>query len=849
MTVVVRDAPVGAEAGVRLRVLGGIAARLGDEPVRLRGPRHREVLARLVVGRGRVVPVDRLIDDLWPAAPPGQALAAVQKFVSQLRRALEPDRAPRAPARVLVTEPPGYALRLDAFAVDAWELERLVAQAGELLDDGHAALAHARADAAIALCRGPAFAEFADAAWARVEADRLAETALLAHERRAAAALALGRVADLLPELEAHAAAHPLREEAWRLLALAHYASGRQGDALATLRRVRATLRDELGVDPGPVLRRTERDVLDQAVPLPERPVVVGVERAAAGGGPAVPSGPAARAVPGPPAPAGIVVSWPAVPPAPSTAAPHPVPFVGRAAELAVLRSAAASAAGGRGGLVLVSGAPGAGKSALAGRLAAELGAAGWRTAAGWCPRDAPPAWPWIELLETLTAQAPPAGILTGREAASLDGLLAADGPPDDGAGPAAARFRRHRAVGAYLAGLAASRPLLLLLDDLHDADDDTLALLCRLAPDLGGTAVLVVAMLRDGEAGTDDAPEDGERLACALAELARHLPVRVTLGGLDDAAVGELVRSVCTAPVADRTVAELALRTGGNPFLVTECARLLQAEGPEAATTEVPAGVRDVLAQRIARLPAPSRALLANAAVVGRGFDVELLAEVTAEHPDAVLDAVEPAVAAGLVVEPGPGRLEFAHALVRDVAYGSLSRLRRARVHGRVAWALERTRPGEVAALAYHVAASGADDAAGSAQGSAAVRTPDARTARAVGAAAAPSSRPDGTPATGVVPFPVRTPHGSPPGRDALRMQPPDRAADGAERDARGARIRAPAAVLPRAGPARAGAGRGRGRPRPAEAGGPAVPRPTHLRAAPGPGPGPASLDEARPR
>lgn len=162
------------------QVLGPISVRIGDRPVRLRGARHREVLARLLVARGQVVPVDRLIDDLWPEQPPQQALAAVQAFVSQLRRALEPDRPPRAPGRVLVTEPPGYALRVDAERVDAWRLERLVREAGTLLDAGQPAAARDRAEAGLALCQGLAFAEFADTPWARTETDRATALRLLA---------------------------------------------------------------------------------------------------------------------------------------------------------------------------------------------------------------------------------------------------------------------------------------------------------------------------------------------------------------------------------------------------------------------------------------------------------------------------------------------------------------------------------------------------------------------------------------------------------------------------------------------------------------------------------------------
>src|SRR5262249_17062472 len=207
---------------------------------------------------------DRLIEDLWPEQPPQQALAAVQAFVSQLRRALEPDRPPRAPGRLLVTEPPGYALRVDVEHVDAWKLEPLVREAGALLDAGQPAEARERADAGLALCQGPAFAEFADAPWARTEADRATEHGLLAIERRAQAELQLGQAQDITTELEAHAAEHPLREDASRLLAMAYYAYGLQGAALAVLRRPRPPVREELGVDPGPALRQLERDVLAQ---------------------------------------------------------------------------------------------------------------------------------------------------------------------------------------------------------------------------------------------------------------------------------------------------------------------------------------------------------------------------------------------------------------------------------------------------------------------------------------------------------------------------------------------------------------------------------------------------------
>jgi DNA-binding SARP family transcriptional activator len=244
---------------VRFGVLGPVAAWDGaGEPIALKGPRHRAVLARLIIARRRVVPVTRLVDDLWTDPPVG-AVGAVRTFVAALRRALEPERPPRTPAGLLVTEGPGYALRAEPDAVDAWRFEQAVAATlppeEELV----------RLSEALGWWRGPAYAEFAEEPWARAERSRLAELRLHAVERQAEARLAVGLAAKAVPDLDAHVTEHPWREDAWRLLALALYRTGRQGDALAVLRRARTLLVEQLGVDPGPGLRRLEADILHQA--------------------------------------------------------------------------------------------------------------------------------------------------------------------------------------------------------------------------------------------------------------------------------------------------------------------------------------------------------------------------------------------------------------------------------------------------------------------------------------------------------------------------------------------------------------------------------------------------------
>ncbi|TDD63116.1 SARP family transcriptional regulator [Kribbella antibiotica] len=231
-------------------VLGPVVAwDDAGELVALKGPRHRAVLARLIVARGRVVPATRLVDELWQEPPEG-ALSAVRTFVAALRRSLEPDRAPRTQPKLLVTEGPGYALRVDK--VDAWRFEAAV-EAGEY-------------EAALKLWRGPAYADFADEPWALGERGRLTELRLLAVERLADTRLTNGQAAAAVADLDAHVTEHPWREEGWRLLALALYQSGRQADALAVLRRARAMLVEQLAIDPGTALTRLEADILNQAV-------------------------------------------------------------------------------------------------------------------------------------------------------------------------------------------------------------------------------------------------------------------------------------------------------------------------------------------------------------------------------------------------------------------------------------------------------------------------------------------------------------------------------------------------------------------------------------------------------
>ncbi|WP_260194788.1 BTAD domain-containing putative transcriptional regulator [Actinophytocola gossypii] len=645
---------------VRFGVLGPLIAENEHGPIDLRGPRHRAVLARLLVARGRVVPVTRLVDDLWEVPPDG-AVGALRTFVSTLRRALEPHRPPRGPARVLVTSGPGYALHVpDVSDVDAWRFETTVATRPPVL---------ARLEEALDLWRGPAYGEFGDRPWARAEATRLDELRLLALERRAQALLDDGRPAEAVPDLETHVTAHPWREDAWRLLALALYRAGRQGDALGALRRARAVLATDLGVDPGPALRQLESDVLAQAPHL-AAPVTAEPER------PAEPAHPPELAHPSEPArPADPERSPDSADPArfahqtrPDKPAHSPTPLVGRGVELARLDEAASAVlAGKRLGLVLVSGDAGAGKTALAEAFAKRSAAHGWTVAWGANPEDEglPAAWPWTRILT------------------ALDGPAA----PTAGSDPVAARFGWHRAVVAHLGEVANRAPLLLVLDDLHHAGEETLALLASVVTEPVRAPALLLATHRT----TDPPPA----LVTLLGRAARAEPVRIHLGGLPPNAVSDLVQAVTGRHVDDATATAIHRRSGGNPFFVRELARLADTD-----LDAVPPGVRDVVRHRIAALPEPVRDAVRQAAVIGTGVDLDVL---TALHGPDALDALETATRQGFLVEQAPGRFRFAHDLVRDTVYHDLSRSRRARWHAAVAETIEALRPGDVDALAHH--------------------------------------------------------------------------------------------------------------------------------------------------
>jgi DNA-binding SARP family transcriptional activator len=255
--------------------LGPLQVASNGSPVPLGGAKQRAVLGLLVLNANEVVPLDRLIDELWGESPPESAANIVQGYISHLRKALEPGM-PRGKHELLVSRPPGYTLRLATEQLDAERFDRLAGEGRRLLEEGDAEAASQRIREALALWRGPALADLAHEAFARADAERLEELRLAALEDRVDADLALGRHAGLVGELRELTVEHPLRERLRAQLMTALYRGGRQAEALEVFRDTRRALSEDLGIEPGPALRELEREILrhDPALGAPVPPLL-----------------------------------------------------------------------------------------------------------------------------------------------------------------------------------------------------------------------------------------------------------------------------------------------------------------------------------------------------------------------------------------------------------------------------------------------------------------------------------------------------------------------------------------------------------------------------------------------
>jgi tetratricopeptide (TPR) repeat protein len=391
--------------------------------------------------------------------------------------------------------------------------------------------------------------------------------------------------------------------------------------------------------------------------------------------------------------------------------------FVGRDREVAELLAGLEDAAGGRGRLLLVVGEPGIGKTWLAEHLAGHALRRGVRPLWGrcWEGGGAPPFWPWSQLLaalvegcdgRTLAATLGPGAAEVAQLVPGLPLRLGTPPPPARALDSPAARFSLFRAVTDGFRRAASATPLLLVLDDLHAADEPSLLLLEFLARDLRDARLLVLGTSRD----VGPAPP---QLHDAVAELVREGRL-LGLGGLGRDEVRELVRQLAGVAPAEARLTAIHQATEGNPLFVREVVRLLAAEGTLARPgrgVPLPGSVRAVIQRRLAPLSADAVAVLSAAAVVGRDFDLALVSPACELPVARVLQGLSEGMAAGLVAEvpDAVGRYRFSHSLVREVLYEQLPLPARTQLHLRVGEAIEGLHGGgpqaPLAELARHFA------------------------------------------------------------------------------------------------------------------------------------------------
>ncbi|WP_367125419.1 AAA family ATPase [Streptomyces phytohabitans] len=362
------------------------------------------------------------------------------------------------------------------------------------------------------------------------------------------------------------------------------------------------------------------------------------------------------------------------------TGIPETHALIGRDHPAGVLRAEIDRAAHSHGGLVLVTGEAGIGKTALVAGAAEEARRLGALVLGGscWDSENAPGYWPWVQVLRGLRRAATgPEWEAAERAAGSGLSVLLGEARGAEGV----ESFQLYDAVASALVAVSQTRPVVVVLDDLHWADTASLRLLEFAAQHTWFERVLLVGTYRDVEVEPADHP---------LRPLIMPLLSRattVTLTGLAAGEVGALMARTAGAEPGPELAAEVRRRTGGNPFFVEQTARLWRSGG---TVTGVAPGVRDALRRRLAQLPPPVERLLTDAAVLGREFHRRVLAATVGAPVPQVDRLLEQAVAARLVVARGAGRFAFAHDLVRETLYGALGEEEAAGRHAAVVRALE---------------------------------------------------------------------------------------------------------------------------------------------------------------
>lgn len=632
---------------MELRLFGGLRANDGAIEIDLGRPRQRLVLAILAIECGQVVGTDRLIELLWPEDGE-KKVASVQAYVSNLRKLFAD-----TPDAQIVRQLSGYRLAMGRTQIDVLRFEDHVMAGRKLVESADSAGALDHFDAALRQWVGPPLPEFDDEPI--VVHARLRWQGLLAVALESIAQIHLdgGNPQSVLLLVEPRLDEFPLRERLHSLAALALYRCGRQTEALRVIDRTRQTLLESSGLDVGDELRRLENRILTQD---PELLTVVKPISAVADG----------------------------------VAESREVQLFGREAELGTLRSALAEAALSRGGVVTVTGVAGIGKSALVEQFTDDALIADCNIAWGRFPDGgvAPPFWPLVQIESRLRAA----------------GVLSDDSAPI-GESPQRDPFLFAQRLAEALRRAAGT--IIIVLDDLQWADDDTLRVLVHLVAELRRTRILVVLT---SHPPTADATPDA--VACA-AQLTRLRVADITLGPLGVADVRRWLAEHSGMDVPESVAAEVCNRTGGNPLFVRELVELVRrdvaGDALVAALESLPAGLIAVIRKRVAALPPTAQHMLTAASVLGASAEIAVVADIVGIEPAMALEHVSEAAAAGFVsIDVTVGSFEFSHRIVSQALMSEIAAGRLAELHAAAARSQARRHPdAEYSSIvAYHAVA-----------------------------------------------------------------------------------------------------------------------------------------------
>jgi DNA-binding SARP family transcriptional activator len=670
-------------SGLSLVLFGGFQARLGSgEPLTVSHAKAQALLAYLAVRPGRRHPRDKLATLLWPGTADEHARQSLRQTLVRLRQAL-------GPAATLAADQQEVAIEAAGLDVDVVRFEALirtgspealeaaaVLYGGDLLDGTRV--------------KEPPFDE-----WLLGERERLRELALQALDRLLEIQSGSGSVGAAIRTAMRMLGLDPAREAVHRHLMQLFQRQGRRAEALRQYRLCVDALQRELGVEPELPTRRLYQEL---------------VRAGRAASAPSDTRRLFSAPVSDPAESARVASSSSRLAAAPP---PDPTPLIGRAPEMRVMRRALESMMHGEGRLVLVVGEAGIGKSRLVEAVEAEARERGVFCHPGrsYLSEQALPFAPWIEALRAGDVTGQP-GILTALGPAWVEELTRllpdlAPARPEGSSRDTGGAQQLFEAVARLVSCLAAERPRLIVLEDVHWADDMSLRLLAFVGRRIRGTCALLVATAREEELDGDTT------LSRVLDELGDDPGAeRIMLAPLSRDDTASLVRSLASPTMDAQATARLTERifaaSGGNPFMVFETIRAMTdgAGGDPSTGSSLPERVRQVIAGRLARLGDRSRRLLATAAVIGREFDFRLL-QAASELPEATAaEEVETLVRRRILRVLGE-RFDFVHDQVREVVHDQLLPPRRTLLHAAVVRAIERTHAGEldevVERLAHH--------------------------------------------------------------------------------------------------------------------------------------------------